>query len=97
MDNSLSNNALANMKWAPLFLLFNGFWIIDNKQMFQGHWNYLMRETESMKSDHYVHQLEITQSAPLFLMALMSVFIITLQIIIPDSVLALWGFSLQQK
>lgn len=34
MDNMLSLNALSKIKWAPLFLLFNGFWIVDNKQMF---------------------------------------------------------------
>lgn len=48
MDNSLSNNALAQIKWAPLFLLFNGFWIVDNQQMFKGKWNYIMRETDPM-------------------------------------------------
>lgn len=31
MDNTLSNNALSAIMWAPIFLLFNGFWIVDNK------------------------------------------------------------------
>lgn len=94
MDNSLSNNALSKIRWAPLFLLFNGFWMVDNRQMFNGDWNYIMRETDYMKSGHAIHSLEVTQSAPLFLMVFMSVIIITLQIIIPDSLLSSWGFSL---
>jgi len=31
MDNTLSNNAIGAIMWAPIFLLFNGFWIVDNK------------------------------------------------------------------
>lgn len=31
MDDSLSTNALNMLKWAPLLLLFNGFWMVGNK------------------------------------------------------------------
>lgn len=82
------------MRWAPLFLLFNGFWIVDNQQMFKGSWNYIMRETDSMISGHYIHDLEITQSAPLFMMVFMSTILLILQTVIPDKLLAIWGFSL---
>ena len=34
MDDSLSNNALRMIQFAPLFLLFNGYWMIDNQQIF---------------------------------------------------------------
>jgi hypothetical protein len=94
MDNSLSNNALGQIKWAPLFLLFNGFWIVDNQQMFRGKWEYIMRETDNMQSNHFIHDLEISHSSPLFLMVFMSVILIALQIIIPNKLLAMWGFSL---
>lgn len=60
MDNSLSNNALNQIKWAPVFLLFNGFWLIDNQQMFKGKWSYIMKESDPMKSQHFIHNLEIT-------------------------------------
>ena len=85
------------MRYAGLFLLFNGFWIVDNQQMFKGQWNYIMRETDPMRSSHYIHHLEITQSAPLYMMVFMSTILLVLQIVIPDRLLQLWGFSLQQK
>lgn len=80
-----------------MFLLFNGFWLVDNKQMFQGEWSYIMKETDYMNSQHYVHSLELTQSAPLFLMVFMSVALVSLQTFIPDEFLAVWGFSLQKE
>lgn len=95
MDNSLSNNALKQIRWAPMFLLFNGFWITDNQQMFRGKWDYIMKETDPMKSNHFIHDLQITQSAPLFIMVFFSTILILLQIVIPKEYLALWGFSLQ--
>ena len=34
MDDSLSTNALDKLKYAPLLLLFNAFWMLGNKQIF---------------------------------------------------------------
>lgn len=31
MDNSLSNSVLSILKYAPLMLLFNGYWLMDNR------------------------------------------------------------------
>lgn len=50
MDDSLSTNALNMLKWAPLFLLFNGFWMLGNKQIFSNIWSYINRSSESMPS-----------------------------------------------
>jgi len=35
MDNVLTKNAMSMVKMAPLFLLCNGFWMVDNKQIFR--------------------------------------------------------------
>jgi hypothetical protein len=40
MDNSLSDSVLSIMKYAPLMLLFNGYWLMDNKQFFDNVWHY---------------------------------------------------------
>jgi len=40
MDDSLSNSVLSIMKYAPLMLLFNGYWLMDNKQFFDNVWHY---------------------------------------------------------
>jgi hypothetical protein len=34
MDNSLNNNALMMITYAPLFLLMNSFWMVDNRTIF---------------------------------------------------------------
>lgn len=31
MDDTLSNNAIKLLKFSPLFLLFNGYWMLSNK------------------------------------------------------------------
>lgn len=31
MDNSLSDSVLSIMKYAPIMLLFNGYWLMDNR------------------------------------------------------------------
>lgn len=31
LDQKLTENFLAKVKWAPLFLLFNGYWMVSNK------------------------------------------------------------------
>lgn len=52
MDNALNNNALNMVTFAPMFLLMNGFWMIDNKIIFDNYWEYRMRVNENMKSGH---------------------------------------------
>jgi len=29
------------MKWAPLIMLFNGYWMLSNKQIFDNGWSYM--------------------------------------------------------
>lgn len=40
MDDSLSNSVLSILKYGPLLLLFNGFWLMDNRQFFDNKWHY---------------------------------------------------------
>lgn len=30
LDDKLTNNLIAMMKWAPLIMLFNGYWMLSN-------------------------------------------------------------------
>ena len=46
MDNSLNNNAIFMVMTAPMFLLVNGFWMIDNKAIFDNTWVYKMKTQE---------------------------------------------------
>lgn len=54
MDNALSKSVLGILKFAPLCLLFNSFWLLENKQFFDNVWNYKAKSNEFMKSGHLV-------------------------------------------
>jgi len=54
MDDSLSNDVLSMLKYGPLLLLFNGFWLMDNKQFFENKWHYKDKITQQMWADHII-------------------------------------------
>ena len=88
MDDSLSNSVLSIMKYAPLMLLFNGYWLMDNKQFFDNVWHYKDKVTQNMWADHFVvFPPKINQASPLFLMAMACVVILLFQLIIPAETL----------
>ena len=60
MDNKLNNNALNMLRYAPMFLLMNGFWLVDNRTIFNNKWHYKDRATEFMKSDHFFEGFKIS-------------------------------------
>jgi hypothetical protein len=41
IDDTLTMNALSVLRWAPLLLLMNSFWMLSNKQMFSNDWSYI--------------------------------------------------------
>jgi hypothetical protein len=93
MDNSLSDSVLSIMKYAPLMLLFNGFWLMDNRQFFDNVWHYKDKVTENMWADH-LPGYRVCQSSPLFLMSMTCVALIVVQIIVPAELLLKWGFTM---
>ena len=54
MDNALSKSVLSILKFGPICLLFNAFWLLDNKQFFDNFWLYKDKTTDNMKSGHLV-------------------------------------------
>lgn len=96
MDNSLSDSVLSIMKYAPIMLLFNGYWLIDNRQFFDNVWHYKDKITDNMWSDHKI-VYRVCQSSPLFLMSMTCVCLIAVQVIIPTDLLLKWGFSMSQQ
>jgi hypothetical protein len=73
MDDTLSSNAINLIKWAPLFLLFNGYWMLSNKQIFENSWSYIATSRETMESKHIFNHLEINHATPIAVMAFASV------------------------
>lgn len=95
MDNSLSDSVLSIMKYAPIMLLFNGYWLMDNRQFFDNVWHYKDKVTENMWADH-LPGYRVCQSSPLFLMSVTCVALIVVQTIVPAELLLKWGFTMSQ-
>lgn len=68
MDDALSKSVLSILKFAPLCLLFNAFWLLDNRQIFDNVWLYKDKTTHNMKSGHFVG-FKVNQASPLLLAA----------------------------
>lgn len=98
LDDRLTNNMLSMMKWAPLIMLFNGYWMLSNRQIFANTWSYVPNSASStsMKSDHFI-TFSVNWAIPVLLMALCAVFLILFIRIVPNDIRMKWGFSLQQK
>lgn len=95
MDDSLSNSVLSILKYAPLMMLFNGYWLMDNRQFFDNVWHYKDKVTENMWADH-LPEYRVCQSSPLFLMSMACVILIIVQTIVPSDLMLKWGFTMSQ-
>jgi hypothetical protein len=66
MDDALSKSVLSILKFAPLCMLFNAYWLLDNRQFFDNVWIYKDKITDNMKSGHFVG-FKNNQASPLLL------------------------------
>ncbi len=81
MNDFLILNALSVLKFAPLFLLFNGYWMVDNRQIFDNTYSYINYYMESMKSSHTLDNcMDVGRHAPILAVICASVFILVAQI-----------------
>jgi hypothetical protein len=95
LDDKLTNNLIAKMKWAPLIMLFNGYWMLSNEQIFNNKWSYVNNSlsTTHMPSGHFIH-FSVNWASPMLIMALCAVFLILFIAIVPNEYRMKWGFSL---
>lgn len=77
LDAKLTNNCISMLKWSPLFLLFNGYWMLSNKQIFLNTWEFIEKSTESMRSEHFVY-FSVNWAAPILLISFSAVFLISI-------------------
>lgn len=72
LDQKLTVNAIELLKWAPILLLFNGYWMLSNKQIFMNTWEFIDLSVDSMKSEHFV-MWGVNWASPLLLISLASI------------------------
>lgn len=93
MNDSITRQVMALLKFSPLFLIFNGYWIMDNQQIFNNVWSYKMQAYDHMPSAHQI-MFKVNQASPLFYICFASIIILILQFSIPPELLMQLGFSL---
>lgn len=95
LDDKLTINAINMLKWAPILLLFNGYWMISNKQIYQNTYSFIAKSTETMVSQHFAY-FGVNWGTPCLYMATCAVFIIAIQKIFADYLMR-WGFAMASK
>jgi hypothetical protein len=96
MGDTLTSTTIGALNFSPILLLFNGYWMISNKQIFENKWNYIQVDGDPMKSSHLVNHFEVNWASPLLMMALCSSFIIVFQVLCHEF-LQDWGFTMKGK
>lgn len=92
LDDKLTMNALDMLKYAPLLMLFNGYWMLSNRQIFENVYSFIDTTSNQMKSEHLL-QWTVNQASPVLLMSLAAVFLIVMQKVFSEQ-LTRWGFTL---
>lgn len=94
LDSKLTDNCIQVLRWAPLLLLFNGYWMVSNQQIFKNTWGFVEHRGEQMKSEHFVGW-SVDWASPVLLLCFVSVL---LQIVQRGaaSYLMRWGFAMSR-
>lgn len=96
MDDALSKSVLSMLKFGPLCLLLNGFWLLDNRQFFDNVWIYKNKSTENMMSGHHVG-IKINQSSPMLLAGMLCLMVIFVHLIFSAETLKSAGFTMARE
>lgn len=51
-DEKLNESAIATLKWAPVFMMIFGYWIMGNRQIFHNYVAASERKTDPVETDH---------------------------------------------
>ena len=70
LDDKLIRNSLHMMRWAPLFFLANGYWMVSNRQIFFNEYTFKDFNHEGMKSGHLFKWSTNDHALPLAIFAL---------------------------
>lgn len=75
-DDKMSKNFLSMLRYAPLLMLLNGYWMLSNKQIFRNVINYKDTSISLMSTSHTLGTInEVTQASPLLIVGLLAIFI----------------------
>jgi hypothetical protein len=97
-DDTMINNLISTLKWAPVLMIFNGYWMLSNLQIFDNKWSYIPNSNANthMQSEHFI-TLQINWAFPMLVMAFSSVAMSIFIACCPHELRMKLGFSHQKK
>lgn len=97
MDDKMTTNAMWLLSFTPILFLFNGYWMLSNRQMFSNEVNQVSRSTDEMSSGHFWSTLtQLNQATPMLMISLAFVVITFLRNAF-YSKLQRWGFTISSN
>ena len=95
-DEKLNESAIATLKWAPVFMMLFGFWIMGNRQIFENHVEPSERKTDPVTTDHKGFNISFDQSFPLLIIGAAMFFFIFFNDLL-QSILVKFGLAADEK
>ena len=96
LDDKLTINCVNMLKFAPLMLLVNCYWMITNRQMFENKWEWIQKTTERMKSEHLAEFNVTSWANPVLYMIFVGV-VLQIMMKILVNYLQKLGWAMQSK
>lgn len=96
LDDHLTHNCLSKLKYAPLILIFNGYWMLSNEQIFDGRWKFINRSCKTMLSLHSA-SFTVNWATPVMFMCGAALILRVTVAIMDDKNLRKLGFAMTSK
>lgn len=94
MDDKMTVNAMKLLSYTPILFLFNGYWMLSNRQIFENVVNSLTYSTEQMSSAHgWSSVASMNHASPMLMIALAFIVITVLRVGFYDTMMK-WGFTI---
>jgi hypothetical protein len=97
MDDKMTTNAMTLLSYTPIMFLFNGFWMLGNRQIFENLINQIADSNVEMLTSHDLSCLgRVTQASPMLIIGFCLFFIAAMQTFFPEQ-LRVWGFTISSN
>ena len=95
LDDALTQNMLKILSYSPILFLFNGLWMLSNKQIFESSVNAIPSSNTLMPTGHTIGSLfnNVEPFTPLLLISFAFIFIVIFRIFCYP-LLRKWGYTL---
>jgi len=75
MGDTMTQTTISTLRFSPILLLINGYWMVSNPQIFDNKWSYIQMDMEPMKSRHVI-EFSVNHALPLLFMGSCAIVVI---------------------